>query len=182
MALVFNNATIPSVGSVVINNTNMKSLRLNNTEYWKKQHDLYPGTAMTIHNVGSYKPYATVNDDGTRIYIHTFGGTDAGSVYVFIGPFSTVGYSSFYVSLGSYITLNQSHGLCYGMTTSIVDNYNNWQQVFYQQFQNLSNIEHKVYGYNVSSYASVYFAVFQYSSADASGHVLDTYINDIYLE
>ena len=36
MALVFNHAAIPSAGGVVINNTTVKSLRLNNTEYWKK--------------------------------------------------------------------------------------------------------------------------------------------------
>ena len=182
MALVFNSTTIPNSGSVRFNNTDMQSVRMNNVEYWKRQKKVYPGIGVAnSQNTSSYQPYWKWSNDGSTLHVESFGGTDTGSGWISVGPFSTVGYSKAFfdrltitkttntggwvkigignVNCGFHYTFIEGTGHGLGTTTYYLDS--KW------------NIDHN---------SAYYLLIMTSASADYSGHTVKVDITGFYLE
>ena len=92
--IFFNNV---AQSSLFYNGAEQRECYFNNVLNWKKELQVFPGIPIAnAVNIGSYKPYWTYSNDGSKIHVESYGGTDAGDGFIAIGPFSSVGYSQCY--------------------------------------------------------------------------------------
>jgi hypothetical protein len=182
MALYYNNANIAQSANVLINNKASNQVFFNNALVWKKQLNIYPGSGFSYQNLGSYQPYGEASNSGSQIRIYTYGGTDAGFIRGYIGPFSAVGFSTLFINMSVTPVGDVSHYLKWGVTTSLYSDASTWGAMAEYSY-NVSGWS-GTYSYPISSwpYNGLYFAWHQSSSANYTGHNLTTLINSIYLQ
>ncbi len=184
MALYYNNANIAQSANVLINNQAANQVLFNNALVWKKQLNVYPGFGFSYQNLGSYQPYGEASNSGSQIRIYTYGGTDAGFIRGYIGPFSAVGFRTLYINMSVTPALDNQHALQFGLTTTLNSGEWTWGILY----GNITNYGiggwSGTFSYDISGwpYNGLYFAWAQVSSANNSGHNLTTLINSIYLQ
>lgn len=182
MSLKFNNTTVPTSGAVKYNNTSLQSVRHNNVEVWKKQAQIYPGIGVAnSQNTSSYQPYWKWSNDGSTLHVESFGGTDTGSGWIAVGPFSSIGYSKAFFSNCTITKTTNTGGW---VKVGIGDVNCGFHYVFF---------EGTGHGLGTTTYYSdsrwsigqngYYFLLIMTSaSADYSGHTVKVDITGFYLE
>ena len=182
MALYYNNANIAQSANVLINNKAASQVLYNNALVWKKQLNIYPASNFYYQNLGTYLPYGEASNSGSQISIYTYGGTDAGVIRGYVGPFSAVGFSNLYITMSATPTHDNQHYLKWGVTTGLYSDPNSWG-VMAEYSYNVGGWS-GTFSYDITRwpYNGLYFAWMQSSSANNSGHNLTTLINNIYLQ
>ena len=180
MGIFYNSTNIPTTQHIYLNSQDSQVVFYNNTEVWRRQFIVYPGAGVNWQNLG-YASYGTVTNNGSTVVANTFGGTDAGSIRLYIGPFSTSGYWTLNLNISSVASKDNAHhiqwGLVsgYGSTTFVSKFYESNSYTFsglsgWQTYNNIAQLG-----------SECYFMLAQTSSANYSGHTLNTTISQIYL-
>lgn len=179
MGIFYNSTNIPTTQHIYLNSQDSQVVFYNNTEVWRRQQTIYPGASVNWQNVG-YASYGSVTNNGTTIVANTFGGTDAGSIRLYVGPFSTTGFGTLFLNISSVASKDTAHWIQWGLVTTYGST--TFSHKFYESnghtFGGLSGLQ----SYSIGNMSTAYFMLAQSSSANYSGHELNTTISQIYLQ
>ena len=162
--IFFNNV---AQSSLFYNGAEQRECYFNNVLNWKKELQVFPGSPIAnAVNIGSYKPYWTYSNDGSKIHVESYGGTDAGDGFIAIGPFSSVGYSQCYFhNLALDVFVNNNVNAKVGLG----DINGNFVQVLVDTAY--ANVLGSGSVFNINSPNGAYYLIIKtWASADYSGH------------